>query len=102
MAAALSVDEQSQAPSEGGGGGGGGGGTPSPMNYVQSHEPLTGFPLFLTVGLLALGRTVVRGTPTPLATAYADRVICLADGKVVDELLDPDVEQVIDQMTKLR
>jgi putative ABC transport system ATP-binding protein len=49
-----------------------------------------------------LGQTIVMVTHDPLAAAYADRVIFLADGKVVDELLDPDVEQVIDQMKKLR
>ncbi len=49
-----------------------------------------------------LGQTIVMVTHDPLAAAYADRVIFLADGKVVDELLDPDVEQVLDQMKKLR
>ena len=49
-----------------------------------------------------LGQTIVMVTHDPLAAAYADRVIFLADGKIVDELLDPDVEQVIDQMKKLR
>ena len=49
-----------------------------------------------------LGQTIVMVTHDPVAAAYADRVIFLADGKIVDELLDPDVEQVIDQMKKLR
>jgi len=49
-----------------------------------------------------LGQTIVMVTHDPVAAAYADRVIFLADGKIVDELLDPDAEQVIDQMKKLR
>ncbi len=47
------------------------------------------------------GQTIVMVTHDPLAAAYADRVIFLADGKVVDELLDPTAEQVLDQMKQL-
>ena len=49
-----------------------------------------------------LHQTVVMVTHDPVAAAYADRVIFLADGSIVDELADPDSEQVIDQMKKLR
>ena len=49
-----------------------------------------------------LGQTIVMVTHDPGAASYADRVVFLADGKIVDELLDPDAEQVIDQMKKLR
>ncbi|MEM7141217.1 MAG: ABC transporter ATP-binding protein [Actinomycetota bacterium] len=49
-----------------------------------------------------LRQTIVMVTHDPVAAAYADRVIFLADGKIVDELTDPDAEQVIDQMKKLR
>ena len=49
-----------------------------------------------------LGQTIVMVTHDPVAAAYADRVIFLADGKIVDELIDPDAEQVIDQMKQLR
>jgi putative ABC transport system ATP-binding protein len=48
------------------------------------------------------GQTIVMVTHDPVAAAYADRVIFLADGKIVDELIDPDVERVIDEMKKLR
>ncbi len=57
---------------------------------------------FMKQAVDTLGQTIVMVTHDPLAAAYADRVIFLADGKIVDELLDPDVEQVIDQMKKLR
>ncbi len=48
-----------------------------------------------------LSQTIVMVTHDPVAASYADRVIFLADGKVVDELLDPTAEQVLDQMKQL-
>ena len=39
------------------------------------------------------GQTVVMVTHDPVAAAYTDRVVFLADGRVVDELRDPDREQ---------
>ena len=36
------------------------------------------------------GQTVVMVTHDPVAAAYTDRVLFLADGRVVDELRDPD------------
>ena len=36
------------------------------------------------------GQTVVMVTHDPVAAAYTDRVVFLADGRVVDELRDPD------------
>ena len=46
-------------------------------------------------------QTIVMVTHDPVAAAFADRVIFLADGKVVDELLDPTAERVLDEMKKL-
>ncbi|MEZ5246398.1 MAG: ABC transporter ATP-binding protein [Acidimicrobiales bacterium] len=57
---------------------------------------------FMRHAVDSFGQTIVMVTHDPVAAAYADRVIFLADGKVVDELLDPDVERVIDEMKKLR
>ena len=42
------------------------------------------------------GQTVVMVTHDPVAAAYTDRVVFLADGRVVDELRDPTREQVLD------
>ena len=36
------------------------------------------------------GQTVVMVTHDPVAAAFTDRVVFLADGRVVDELRDPD------------
>ena len=34
----------------------------------------------------------------PVSAAYASRIVFLVDGKIVDELHDPDAEQVLDKM----
>ena len=47
------------------------------------------------------GQTVVMVTHDPVAAAYTDRVVFLADGRVVDELRRPDREQVLQIMTRM-
>jgi putative ABC transport system ATP-binding protein len=47
------------------------------------------------------GLTVVMVTHDPVAAAYADRVVFLADGRFVGELLDPTVAGVAERMTQL-
>ncbi|MGN6132005.1 MAG: ABC transporter ATP-binding protein, partial [Nocardioidaceae bacterium] len=46
-------------------------------------------------------QTVVMVTHDPVAAAYTDRVVFLADGKVVDELRDPDREEVLARMARV-
>jgi putative ABC transport system ATP-binding protein len=48
-----------------------------------------------------LGQTVVIVTHDPRAAAYADRVVFLADGQIVDELRDPTADTVLDRMKHL-
>jgi putative ABC transport system ATP-binding protein len=43
-------------------------------------------------------QTVVMVTHDPVAAAYTDRVVFLSDGRVVDELREPDREQIIARM----
>jgi putative ABC transport system ATP-binding protein len=45
-----------------------------------------------------LGQTVVMVTHDPMAAGYADRVVFLADGRIVDEMADPDPAAVLDRM----
>ena len=45
------------------------------------------------------GQTIVMVTHDPVAAGYTDRVITLADGRVVGELRDPTRETVLEQMT---
>jgi putative ABC transport system ATP-binding protein len=48
-----------------------------------------------------LGRTIVMVTHDPTAAAYADRVVFLADGRIVDELAGPSADTVLDRMKRL-
>jgi putative ABC transport system ATP-binding protein len=47
------------------------------------------------------GQTIVMVTHDPTAAAYCDRVVFLADGRVVDELRSPSREQVLERMGHL-
>jgi len=47
-----------------------------------------------------LGHTVVMVTHDPTAAGYADRVLFLADGRIVDEMLGPTAERVLDRMKR--
>jgi putative ABC transport system ATP-binding protein len=47
------------------------------------------------------GQTVVMVTHDPVAASYADRVVFLADGKLVGELHRPTAETVAERMTHL-
>ncbi len=47
------------------------------------------------------GQTVVMVTHDPIAAAYTDRVVFLADGRVVDEVREPGQEQVLEIMTRM-
>ena len=53
---------------------------------------------FLRNSVRELGQTVVMVTHDPVAASYADRVIFLADGAVVDEMHSPSAEGVLDRM----
>jgi putative ABC transport system ATP-binding protein len=48
-----------------------------------------------------LGQTVVMVTHDPGAAAYADRVVFLVDGRIVEELADPTRERVLEIMGRL-
>jgi len=49
----------------------------------------------------ALGQTVVMVTHDPNAASYSDRVIFLADGRLVHDMADPTVALILDQMKAL-
>ncbi|MCT2592953.1 ABC transporter ATP-binding protein [Streptomyces sp. N2-109] len=53
---------------------------------------------FLRNSVRELGQTVVMVTHDPVAAAYADRVVFLADGRIVDDMADPTAESVLDRM----
>lgn len=57
---------------------------------------------FLRRSVDEFGQTVVMVTHDAVAASYCDRVVFLADGKVVDELTNPDRELILERMTALR
>jgi putative ABC transport system ATP-binding protein len=56
---------------------------------------------FLRGAVRDLGQTVVMVTHDPVAASYADRVLFLADGSIVDEMTDPTADSVFDYMKHL-
>jgi putative ABC transport system ATP-binding protein len=53
---------------------------------------------FMRHAVKDLGQTIVMVTHDPVAASYADRIIFLADGQVVDEMREPTPERVLDRM----
>ena len=56
---------------------------------------------FLRDATRTLGQTIVMVTHDPVAASYADRVVFLTDGRVVDELAEPTAETVLVRMAHL-
>ncbi|MFF2148024.1 ABC transporter ATP-binding protein [Kitasatospora sp. NPDC058190] len=55
---------------------------------------------FLRQSVDDLGQTIVMVTHDPVAASYADRVLFLADGRIVDELPGPTADSVLDRMRR--
>ncbi len=55
---------------------------------------------FLQASARDRGQTVVIVTHDPIAAGYADRVVFLADGLIVDEMEEPTSEKVLERMKK--
>ncbi|HEY0904810.1 MAG TPA: ABC transporter ATP-binding protein [Marmoricola sp.] len=56
---------------------------------------------FLRHAAADLGQTIVMVTHDPSAASYADRVVFLVDGRVVDHLLEPTAPAVLATMARL-
>jgi putative ABC transport system ATP-binding protein len=68
-----------------------------PTGNLDSH---TGAEIlgFMRRAVTELGQTIVMVTHDPVAASYADRVVFLADGRIVDEMAQPTAERVLDRM----
>jgi putative ABC transport system ATP-binding protein len=55
---------------------------------------------FLRRSTTEMGQTIVMVTHDPGAASYADRVLFLADGRIVDEMAAPTAATVLDRMKK--
>ena len=67
------------------------------LDSTSSAEMLS----FLRRSVREHNQSIVMVTHDPRGAGYADRVVFLADGKVVGELLAPTAESVLDHMMKL-
>ncbi|MDE0894879.1 MAG: ATP-binding cassette domain-containing protein, partial [Acidimicrobiales bacterium] len=56
---------------------------------------------FLRSAVDDLGQTLVVVTHDANAAARADRVLFLADGRIVDEMTDPDADAILDRIKSL-
>ncbi|MPY91612.1 MAG: ATP-binding cassette domain-containing protein [Acidimicrobiia bacterium] len=55
---------------------------------------------FMQRATVELGQTIVMVTHDPLAASYSGRVVFLADGHIVGELLDPTPQLILDEMKR--
>ncbi|WP_040385388.1 ABC transporter ATP-binding protein [Demetria terragena] len=67
------------------------------LDSASSAEVLA----FLRHSVDALGQTVVMVTHEPVAAGGTDRVVFLADGRVVDEMREPSAQRVLDRMKSM-
>jgi putative ABC transport system ATP-binding protein len=56
---------------------------------------------FLRDAVTSHGQTIVMVTHDPIAASYADRIVFLADGSIVDEMREPTAERILDRLKSL-
>jgi putative ABC transport system ATP-binding protein len=56
---------------------------------------------FMRKAVSEFNQTIVMVTHDPNAASYADRVVFLADGKIVEELSEPTTESILGRMARL-
>jgi putative ABC transport system ATP-binding protein len=66
------------------------------LDSSTSAEILT----FMQRATREMGQTIVMVTHDPSSAAYANRVLFLADGRIVDDMADPTAERVLDRMKR--
>ncbi|HET8605218.1 MAG TPA: ABC transporter ATP-binding protein, partial [Marmoricola sp.] len=57
---------------------------------------------FLRHSVTDFHQTVVMVTHDPVAASYTDRVVFLADGRIVDEMREPTAERVLEHMSAIQ
>ena len=71
---------------------------PSGNLDARSGAELLGF---MRRAVKEFGQTIVMVTHDPTAASYADRILFLADGVIVDEMREPTAEKVLDRMKQM-
>jgi putative ABC transport system ATP-binding protein len=56
---------------------------------------------FMRQAVDEFGQTIVMVTHDPVAAAYADRVVFLADGRIVDEIVQPTRDTILERVGRL-
>ena len=56
---------------------------------------------FMRRAVKEFGQTIVMVTHDPTAASYADRILFLEDGRIVDEMREPTAEKVLDRMKRM-
>jgi len=56
---------------------------------------------FMRRAVREMEQTIIMVTHDPVAASYADRVVFLVDGRIVDDLVDPTADSVLDAMKRL-
>ncbi|HEX6331696.1 MAG TPA: ABC transporter ATP-binding protein [Actinomycetota bacterium] len=67
------------------------------LDSKSGHELLE----FLRAAVSDHGQTIVMVTHDAAAAAFSDRIVFLQDGRIVDEMLDPTTERVLDRLKSL-
>jgi putative ABC transport system ATP-binding protein len=67
------------------------------LDSKSGHEILT----FLRSAVKDHGQTIVMVTHDAAAASFADRIVFLGDGKVVDQMLEPTTDRVLDRLKAL-
>jgi len=67
------------------------------LDSKASQEILT----FLRAAVKDHGQTIVMVTHDASAASFADRIVFLGDGRVVDEMLEPTTDRVLDRLKSL-
>jgi putative ABC transport system ATP-binding protein len=56
---------------------------------------------FMRRAVREMGQTIVMVTHDPVAASYADRAVFLADGRIVDDMVGPTADTVLDRLKRL-
>ncbi len=67
------------------------------LDSVASGELLD----FMRTAVREFDQTIVMVTHDPIAASYADRIVFLDDGDIVDEMIDPTPDSILEQMKHL-
>jgi putative ABC transport system ATP-binding protein len=71
-----------------------------PTGNLDSHSSAEVLS-FMRTSVRELGQTVVMVTHDPVSASYAERVVFLGDGRIVDEMDDPTAQKVLDYMKRV-